>query len=704
MKKQKIIANCQYDKKTSKEFPNTKYWKSSALEVKKIGYIENEEVRLKTEKIKTVTKRIKHVLRNNNFTKTGKVFIILEKIKDKNQRFAFRKKGKQEKEPINSNLLNLLADVSLLTVAYYRVRKNFGAMMEAHQISNLEYSRLSVKQKSWVNKTSELIKKNEYLWGIRRRIYLDIPEKKDAKRSKTIPSFMDKVVQEALTMILMSIYEPYFEAQNCSFGFRPDKGVHNAIIALTNSNTSGFNFALRGDMKNVYNRVDRNKLIEILGKKIKDKQFLEFIEKRLNYDRDKSKYVRLSEGLPQEGIDSPYLWNIYMSEFDVYITDFLTKELARVNEKRRGKLVKVKNMISNREKRKIDKKIRILRKIRDLVKTASKGKENYLTIETLKSLKNKNAKSLVKEILKELNMENIKDIRLLVAKIHLMEKNLKKLRYKLFSSDFNSIKWKFSYIRYADAWLILTNVKRYFLEITKEKISTYLRETLLATLSLEKMLIVDMQEASAHFLGYEISMYKEKKIKGKALLITAESRIFAMSNRQRLVDKLHMRGYCDSKGFPKEIGFLSNLEDFLIIEKYNSVLLGLAMYYCEFVKNPKKILARWFYIIRYSCLKTLSQKHKSNIRDIFKRYYTKISRDFRCKENTVTIEVKNITDGEKYKKKWTLYTSGALIEKVLFLKRKIRLSNIYWLLQKGEPIIYELKENERTANDNFYEI
>lgn len=740
--KNNFVAKGEYNTKDLKRYHDTRYYKTTAYEIKNMEFMQEEKVRLKTEKRKNVTEKIKEILNNKNIINKGKVFKILSKIKDKNEKFAFNKKNK--KIPINSNLLDLLADVSMLTVAYAKVRKNPGASTEAYEMPNKEYDKLNAEQKSWVNKTydspdgitkevilitSKLIKKNMYPWGTSRRIYVGKPGKKDAKRPITIPPFMDKVVQEAIVMILMSIYEPYFEAANCSFGFRPNKGVHDAIIALTNAHSIGMKRALEGDIKSAYDKANKEKLINILGKKIKDKKFLEFLKSRLNYeyyDIVEKKYVKPTEGLPQGGIDSPYLWNIYMLEFDEYITDHLEQDLDKINKKRRGRLSNSTKMIPFNEKRKIDRKITTLRKVKELIKITSKEKGKDQTIKYLEELKLKTAKDLIKEgiftgdipglknIFKDIGIGSTKSISKIIRQIHTKEKEWKKLGHKLPSSDPNSILWRFIYVRYADDWIILTNAKKYYLAKIKENINTYLKDVLSATLSLEKTLMTDLTKDSAHFLGYEISTYKgkkidtyQKKIKGKKIginAITAGSKVFATPDRQRLIERLYMKGYCTRSGFPREIGYISCLDDFSIIERYNSVLIGFALYYCEFVRNPKRNLTRWIYIIRFSCLKTLAQKHKTNIRNIFKQYKAPRQINSKSKTDTIKIDLRNVIDGVTYKKTWTLYTPEMVIKKALSLKRKEKLTDIYWQLKKDKkPVIYNSEEKKRITNDNFCE-
>ena len=77
------------------------------------------------------------------------------------------------------------------------------------------------------------LKIGKYPWGASRRIYIPKLGKPDQMRPITIPPFMDRVVQQAIRAVLEAIYEPWFDKSNCSFGFRPFKGTHDAITSIT---------------------------------------------------------------------------------------------------------------------------------------------------------------------------------------------------------------------------------------------------------------------------------------------------------------------------------------------------------------------------------------------------------------------------------------------------------------------------------------
>lgn len=738
----KIESTLEYNKKIAKNFHDIRYYDANQFYIKEMKFIDEEKKRLKTENKPIVTKKIKDIIQGK-IEFSNKVFIILKKIYKKNEDYIFKKKDKilGTKEPLNSDLFTLISNKDLLMTSYQKIRKNKGANTKAADMKTTKYEQLNSEQKSFINKVfdfpdginekvfynlNKLIRKNKYPWGCSKRIYVDKPGKKDTKRPITIPPFIDKVVQEATTSVLQSIYEPYFEKLNCSFGFRPNKGVHDAIIALTSAKAQGMTTALEGDIKSAYDKVNKKKLIEILEEKIKDKKLLKFIEKRLEYDiydKEKKGYIQEKSGVPQGGIDSPYLWNIYMSVFDEWIIQHITKKFKEINLKVR------KN--ENKKNRSIDTRKRSLTRTKSTIKSIliwinSKRKEQNVVEQLQAMIKNKTAKQIkeekimegeilgLKDILKKAGLGKEKDIKKIIKNLFIMSKQVTHNIHKLPTLDQNKLILKFIYVRYADDFIIITNAKRKLMEIIKIEISDFLRDELYSELSLEKTIITELKKEPARFLGYEIKTYKKKKIarykwkngvSGKSKIIKATvagSKVFATPDKQRLINKLHMKGYCEKNGFPREIGFLSYLEDFAIIERYNSVLTGLANYYVEFIKNPEKNLSRWFYIISYSCIKTLAQKHKLTVKGVFKKYGTKIQIGNKYYK-TISTSVITKIDDNVYEKTWHLQTRQELIDKARSQKLRVKLNDYYWILEQGIPVVYEKEDGKRITSDNYLE-
>lgn len=713
------------------KYHDISYYESMQYSTKNKELIKKETDKFRTTKQKDVSK----ILKENSEYQGEKVFNILKVIYNKNVDHAFHGKEK----PTNSNLIGLLSQVPLLMTAYGIVRKNSGSTTLASPSSEERYEKLDPEQKNFSNmtdkgpdtitkymfeQTSKLIKNGKYPWGTSRRIFIEKPGKKGAKRPLTIPPFMDRVLQTALKMILIAIYEPYFDKMNVSFGFRPGKSTHDAIIKLTGPEATGLKIALEGDIKSAYDKVDRKKLIEILGKKIKDRKFLNLIKDRLDleyFDTEQKKYIKEKIGIPQGGSDAPYLWNIYMLEFDEFVMNNIKDDINIINEKTRGKN-KNDTQILNKERRNLADKRLTAKKLHSWILETKNKKGKFLQeLREIYKMKQKDLKSYheyfqgtmvkTKEILKQLNiMEEIDETKI-QRKIQKQIRTMNHLLNKMPYLNTNKIKFRILYARFADDWIILTNLKYEMVEKLKEKISKFLQEELRAILSEEKTLITRLKEEPAQFLGFEIHGYKTRKIgkytrreKGKIVQLRANvggTRIFSGIDRQRMINRLNMKGYCNENGKPKALTKLTKLDPFTIIERYNSVLTGLANYYTHYVRSPKTSLSRWIYILRTSCLKTLAQKYKLSLRGVYKKFKPQYKN--KNEENTVEAIVQIKLDDKILAKSWKLQTNYSLRSnsKKLY-KHKARIIKIHDELRKGIPTEYKEKTDGLKINSTDY--
>lgn len=678
----KLKSNFTFDKKTARRFMNIEYYKAQSEYSKKYELIEAEKRRLSTPRWDRVTQILsdfRSLGRTGFICSTGKA---LHGIYNKNVRAV-----KTSKPVLNQNLLKLLAKPELLLMAYREIRGNKGALTPAadkdpNDIKNMTPEQQEIYYKSKIFPdgfsiadvilVSRLIRKGLYPWGASSRIYLDKPGIKNKKRPITIPPFMDRVVQKALEMVLQSIYEPVFETRNRSFGFRPNKGVHDAIVAITSLKTNGMRTAIEGDIEAAYDTVDKSKLITILSKRVHDKSFLEFIKKRLDYEyveKETGNRVKPSLGIPQGGIDSPYLFNIYLNELDDFVSTELQSYVDQLNVKTFGSEKKV-----GEYRRKFNK---LFVKIKNQMHT-----KRYTLPNLKKKIKAANTAGktdTAQELRREL-FSRVKQIRL--------------LRYqssRITSAERNKVDLRIFYTRYADDWILLTNGSREIAETLKSKISHFLETELKLKLSANKTLITDITKEAAHFLGFEVRGQAmgplrrmpvpggSNKTKQKWILARASGlSIWTAVDRQRLISRLHMKGYCNAYGFPKGIPMLSVVEPQVIIERYNAIIRGLANYYLGFTRNTFSIW-RWIYILRYSCFKTLAQKYRTNISGIFKRFGHKMHNN---STKTIRVEVVLKTKKKTYSKYWTLLTYKDLKKVSLKSTRYRKLEKIFWEIEK----------------------
>lgn len=100
-----------------------------------------------------------------------------------------------------------------------------------------------------------------------RRTYIAKKSNPKKKRPLGIPTFTDKLVQEALRMILEAIYEPLF--LDCSHGFRPKRSCHTALDKLKYQ-FGGVRWFVEGDIKGCFDNINHDALVGFIGSKVKD--------------------------------------------------------------------------------------------------------------------------------------------------------------------------------------------------------------------------------------------------------------------------------------------------------------------------------------------------------------------------------------------------------------------------------------------------
>lgn len=140
-----------------------------------------------------------------------------------------------------------------------------------------------------------------------------IPKLNGKLRPLGIPAVADKVLQMGVTKILEEIYEEDFLA--CSYGYRPNVGALDAVRDLSAELRSGrYHFLVEADIRSFFDRIDHDKLIDLLRKRIDDEPFLRLIRKWLKAGilETDGRVIHPQTGSPQGGIVSPMLANIYL--------------------------------------------------------------------------------------------------------------------------------------------------------------------------------------------------------------------------------------------------------------------------------------------------------------------------------------------------------------------------------------------------------
>jgi RNA-directed DNA polymerase len=197
-------------------------------------------------------------------------------------------------------------DLVLLREAYRRTRKDGATGVD--EMTAKEYaSKLDENLASLL----ERFKSGTYWAPPVRRVH--IPKGDGTKtRPIGIPTFEDKVLQRAVTMVMEAVYEQDF--LDCSWGFRPGRSAHEALETLREGlRKMHGGWVLDVDIKSFFDTIDHGQLRSFLDQRVRDGVLRRTIDKWLKAGVLEEGAVHYPEGgTPQGGVISPLLANIYL--------------------------------------------------------------------------------------------------------------------------------------------------------------------------------------------------------------------------------------------------------------------------------------------------------------------------------------------------------------------------------------------------------
>lgn len=216
---------------------------------------------------------------------------------------------KRYKKVLNEMIMDQILKRENLKAAYLAVKANDGAPgVDGMSITELKEQ----VRKHWETLERKL-RAGEYQPAAVRAV--EIPKANGGKRTLGIPTVLDRLIQQAIHQVLSSVFEEGFSEH--SYGFRPGRSAHDAVRAAQEYVKAGKRWVVDIDLKAFFDQVDHDKLMNLVGQRIRDKAVLKLIGKYLRapMQRAQKKEAR-SKGTPQGGPLSPLLANIYLDPLD----------------------------------------------------------------------------------------------------------------------------------------------------------------------------------------------------------------------------------------------------------------------------------------------------------------------------------------------------------------------------------------------------
>ncbi|MFC9969182.1 reverse transcriptase domain-containing protein [Nocardia ignorata] len=332
-------------------------------------------------------------------------------------------------------LYRQLFNPQLYLLAYGRIYANKGAMTPG--VTGETVDGMSLGK---IDRIVTAMRHERYRFRPVRRVH--IPKKNGKTRPLGMPTWSDKLVGEVVRLLLDAYFEPTFSDR--SHGFRPRRGCHTALreVARTWTGTTWF---IEGDVADCFGSFDHQIMLSTLAEKIHDGRFLRLMRNMLQagYLEDWVWNATLS-GVPQGGVVSPVLSNIYLHRLDDFVENVLIPEYTR------GRI------------RKQDTAYARVRAARD--RAYRRGD-------------------------------------------HARARTLRRQVRGMPSGDPNDPGYRrLRYVRYCDDTLLGFTGPRAEAEEIKQRLTTFLREELTLELSQDKTLITHARTQAAKFLGYEITV------------------------------------------------------------------------------------------------------------------------------------------------------------------------------------------------------
>jgi group II intron reverse transcriptase/maturase len=451
-------------------------------------------------------------------------------------------------------LYRQLFNPQLYLLAYGRIYANKGSMTPGATPETVDG--MSMRK---IGRIVDAVRHERYRFSPVRRV--QIPKKNGKTRPLGLPTWSDKLVGEVVRLLLEAYYEPSFSDR--SHGFRPKRGCHTALREIANTWT-GTTWFIEGDIADCFGSFDHEMLLSTLGEKICDNRFLRLMRNMLTagYLEDWTWGATLS-GVPQGGIASPVLSNIYLHKLDAFVETVLIPEYTR------GRL----------------------------------------------RTRNPQYRAVEHAIARARRPDDRAEVRSLYRQLHALpsqdpyDPGYRRLRYS----------------RYADDTLLGFAGPKAEAEAIKQRLARFLRDDLHLELSPDKTLLTHARSQRARFLGYEISVARTDRRtvrhSGRDRRNRRSLNGTVVLHVPAAVVKAKSAPYL-TRGQPACRNRMVNEADYNIVGRFGAEYRGIVQYYLLAGDVFRLHRLRW--VMETSMLKTLARKHGSTVSKMAARHRAKI--------------------------------------------------------------------------------
>jgi group II intron reverse transcriptase/maturase len=235
---------------------------------------------------------------------------------------ALYRKAKAEPKYRFWSLYGELLRSDLLARALETQRQNDGeAGVDGQSLAAIHASP-AVRQQ-WLDRLQEELKTKTYRPSPVRRVM--IAKSGGGERPLGIPTVQDRVVQTALCLMLMPIFEADFHPR--SYGYRPKRQAHQAIAEIQKAVQQGYVEIIDADLSKFFDTIPHRGLMKAVARRVSDGSVLRLVKSWLRApvveeDRDGTRRVLPNRcGTPQGGVISPLLANLYLNPLDYGVNE-----------------------------------------------------------------------------------------------------------------------------------------------------------------------------------------------------------------------------------------------------------------------------------------------------------------------------------------------------------------------------------------------